>query len=352
MVDSKKVNLSRQVPLDIARGLSVLFMILIHTQDYFLNKDLANPVFVLVIDFLGGIPAAPVFMFLMGVGWVYSKRSTPAVLIKRGLKLLVAGYSLSLMRGALPSLLNLVTTGDAFYAMDALQKLLFVDILQFSGLAMICFAGIKKVNLGPRAIAGIALLIMALNALLAYGFGVVTFDFGFVPNAISPLIFGHLGGLIYGANDFSFFPLLTWMIYPYALVRSKNLGRFYLLSGALGALVFWGGTFIVDYLLEAENQLYSYSGYYHHQFQENLIATGFVALFICLCYFLNHILPSPIKKTITRWSANVTDIYFIHWVILGWLVTFMGYNTLSTPYYLALVILVMWISDTMALKKG
>lgn len=163
--------------------------------------------------------------------------------------------------------------------------------------------------MSPKNIAGLALVIMATNAILAYGVGIITFDFGYLPTRIVPLILGHLKGLIYGANDFSYFPLLTWIIYPllgylfaYGLVRSKNLKGFYTISGTLGLVIFLAGTYLVDVLFQIDNQLYSYSGYYHHQAHENIIATGFVMFFILLCCGLSKVIPSWLK---IRLSAGV-----------------------------------------------
>lgn len=364
-----QLNLTRQIPLDIARGLSVLFMILIHTQEYFLDTANANPQLEALVDFLGGIPAAPVFMFLMGVGWVYSRRSTPKLLLRRGIGLLGMGYLLSIMRGVLPNALHFLVWGSPEYLAQGLEQLAFVDILQFSGLALMAFAMIKKFNLGPKSIAAIALGLMLINGIFAYGFESVSFNQVFVPlgshyetiaGSMGQLLVEHLLGLIIGYNSLSFFPFFTWMVYPllgylfgYQLVRAKNQALFYSLSGIMGSVVFFATTYVVDDILEWENLLYSVSGYYHHQALENIIAAAFVLFFIGICFWLCKILPKRLEKTVTRWSANVTDIYFIHWVLIGWLGVFMGFETLSTPYYLALVLMILGMSDLMSIKlKG
>lgn len=54
--------------LDIARGLAVLFMIAVHITLVFSNDHVKSSLYGLTIEFLGGIPAAPVFMFVLGVG--------------------------------------------------------------------------------------------------------------------------------------------------------------------------------------------------------------------------------------------------------------------------------------------
>jgi uncharacterized membrane protein len=70
-------NAARQPELDMARGLAVFFMIAVHVLEILGDTALAETGPGIVIGFLGGPPAAPVFMMLLGVGIVYSARATP-----------------------------------------------------------------------------------------------------------------------------------------------------------------------------------------------------------------------------------------------------------------------------------
>ena len=97
------VNSGRQLELDITRGLAVLFMIAVHTLMEFGDPVFKESPLGTVIDFLGSPPAAPVFMFLLGAGLVYSRKGTPRELLNRGLRLLALGYVLSLAYIGLPA---------------------------------------------------------------------------------------------------------------------------------------------------------------------------------------------------------------------------------------------------------
>lgn len=103
MFSQDKINTGRQVEIDIARGLAVLFMIIIHVQIYFASPHLLDTHFADFNDFTGDIPAAPMFMFLMGIGINYTRRSDPALMARRGIGLLGAGYLLNFVRGFCPT---------------------------------------------------------------------------------------------------------------------------------------------------------------------------------------------------------------------------------------------------------
>jgi uncharacterized membrane protein len=66
---------NRLMSIDLARGLAVFFMIAVHTLDVFACQEVKNSVLGQIIEFLGGPPAAPVFMTLMGFSFIFSRKS-------------------------------------------------------------------------------------------------------------------------------------------------------------------------------------------------------------------------------------------------------------------------------------
>ena len=126
----------RYLELDVARGLAIVFMILIHVMEYLPLESVINSLPGEIIAFLGTVPSAPVFMLIMGAGVVLSRRNTPMSLLKRGLLIFSTGYLLNLLRGSLPALLGWLFTGEALYRGYVLETLFSVDILQFAGLAL------------------------------------------------------------------------------------------------------------------------------------------------------------------------------------------------------------------------
>lgn len=99
-----KVNTGRQVELDIAKALSIIFMIFLHTLMVFtaFNNSISPSYIFVFSDILGKPCAAPIFMFSMGVGVVYSRHSQWNVMIKRGVKLFLLGILVNIFEFFLP----------------------------------------------------------------------------------------------------------------------------------------------------------------------------------------------------------------------------------------------------------
>ena len=96
---------NRLLSIDLARGLAVFFMIAVHTLEVFANQEVKNSVLGQIISFLGGPPAAPVFMTLMGFSFIYSSKSELKPKLLRGFKIFLSGYVLNIFRGVIPFIL-------------------------------------------------------------------------------------------------------------------------------------------------------------------------------------------------------------------------------------------------------
>ena len=86
LFSDEKVNTGRQVELDIAKGLAIIFMIFLHTIMVVAAYNVGlSPEYNYVFSNVLGRPfAAVIFMFCMGVGVVYSRHSQWDTMIKRG----------------------------------------------------------------------------------------------------------------------------------------------------------------------------------------------------------------------------------------------------------------------------
>lgn len=338
MFAKEKINGGRQLELDVVRGFAVLFMILIHAQLYFATEKVINSWFGRVIDFLGMIPSAPMFMFLLGVGINYTRKNNPKIFYKRGLMLLAGGYVLNFLRGFLPSLINYLIYKDVSYYYGGVAQLMYVDILQFAGLAMILFGILKRVKANYIVVTLCAIGFSLLNIFMS---DIIVENFWLT----------SLTGLFWGSSDYSYFPFLTWIFYPLAgylfgsiLIRCTDKKRFYKVIAIASALFFFGGTYIFNVVIGLPNGMLTDIGYYHHIITDNITFTAFVILEISLVSFITPFIPEGIKKPIISWSKNVTPIYFIHWILIGWIALFLGGNSLSIIPFLLLSLIIAVVS--------
>ncbi|REK76862.1 acyltransferase family protein [Paenibacillus paeoniae] len=314
---NKEINLnnSRQYELDAARGLAVIFMVLVHIVLEFGDRyTQEQSLYGYIVQFLGGIPAAPVFMFLLGVGIVYSKRSTPFLLLKRGLILIAAGYVFNLFRLVLPTWINSVRGWEEYTDSFTVfyENFFVVDILQFSGIAMLFFACFHRLQASNREYLLVLSLLMIANlALLPY-----------IPYIETAANLPFLSMLI-GTSDFSYFPFLTWIPYPIAgyvfgtfLIRAANKSVYYKRLLAVSSAI------IVIYMLLAvyaglPSGYESEQAYYHHTLSVNLFYIAFILSWISCLYFISKPLRLVAGKLLESASALTTEIYVIHFLLIG-----------------------------------
>ena len=200
------VNRGRQIELDIAKCLAIIFMIFLHCYMSGIASD-SLPMKRVVSQLLGRPFAAPVFMFAMGVGMVYSKNQEPVYLIKRGIKLMLLGVVVNVGEWILPHFLAGKLLGDWDMVPIAGGLLLFcVDILAFAGMAMILIGILKKLKLVSWQIVIVAVVLSVIGSFVRFH------NFG---SEVWNLITGYfIGSIRDNGTSFTSFPLFNWFIVP------------------------------------------------------------------------------------------------------------------------------------------
>ncbi|PJB59375.1 MAG: hypothetical protein CO098_03725, partial [Bacteroidetes bacterium CG_4_9_14_3_um_filter_41_19] len=80
---------------DLLKGMAVILMIQVHLIELFATQEIYDSFFGQLLLFLGGPPAAPVFMAVMGYFLAFSKRGL-LFDVKRGFKLIIWGFALNI----------------------------------------------------------------------------------------------------------------------------------------------------------------------------------------------------------------------------------------------------------------
>ena len=250
----------------------------------------------------GTAPAAPVFLFLLGVFSGDPAKPWTATVV-RGLKLIALGYVLNALRFGGPILLgsgfNLQAAGPMLTA-----YLAEVDILQVAGLSMILLATVSRLPARPWVLGGLVLGIPV----------------------VSPWLWG-LGGnhpvwnLLWGTNEQTSFPFFPWVLYPLlgAWARDRLLSpggwaRPAVLVPALVAVVLGAEALLAEILPVGD--------YFRSGIGLHLVIGGFVVLWLGAWIKLgtwSWWSESRPARFLEFASRQVTAIYVVQWVLFGWL---------------------------------
>ena len=321
LFSDKKVNTGRQLELDIAKALSIIFMIFLHTfyvSSAFNSSFNPNLNFILM-NLLGRPYAAAIFMFCMGVGIVYSRHSQWDAMIKRGVKLYLLGILVNVFEFFIPHFVSgaLLGKADIFPIFGGL--LLFcIDILAFAGMSFILMGILKKFELSNKKLIVIAVVMSILGSLLK------GMDFG---SPYMNLFFAHFIG---SAGGFTSFPLFNWFIFPIAgyvwgqyFIRAKDKSEFFKFWPILMiiALVYflvssniWGGVASEDVHL-----------YYFLNTLDAVFCIINCHAVIGLCHWISKYLPDSIIKASTVLSSNINTIYIVQWFFIPLTIIFIVY---------------------------
>jgi uncharacterized membrane protein len=322
----------RLLSIDLARGLAVFFMIAVHTLDVFANEEVKSSLFGQVIGFLGGPPAAPVFMTLMGFSFMFSGKADFKSRIIRGFKIFLSGYILNLFRGMLPFLLAKefnphIYNNLPLNLINGPAILKVIDILQFAGLALVIMAIIQVMKVGKYWLLVLSILISILAPFLwglQSGFGLLDFFLDLLWGDL-PVQFSFIGNLVA-------FPIFPWLSFPLlgmflgeCMLNTKDQNQLFKKFG------FWGFLFLsIGLVLSLLDPEYQFNDYYHSRTFAMIFMGGFVVFWIWCTKLIFDLIPdNPVFRLLFSWSKGVTNIYFAQWILIIWSIGLFGINESS-----------------------
>lgn len=328
---------------DLARGLAVVFMILVHVLWHWGAPSTWGTPVGLVLSFLGGPPAAPVFMFLMGASLAFSSRASFGSLAGRGVVLVAGGYALNLFRGVLPATLGLqagVVTADEIAPFTPVWLLTTVDILPLAGLSLVVMAALRAaVRPGWAWLAIAAAVVLAapwvrgstdhlpiLGALLTpvWG-GAPNVYYAVFPWLVYPLVGAVVGQRVAGAADRA--RTLREVGWIGVVATALGIGLIALTRPALDVRTYWDSPPVLAFAI-----------------------LGFVIAWMRACdLVVRRVGDRGVIRLLERAGRRVTALYVIHWLIVGWGIGFVGFRALELlPVLVAMVavVVVSWIIGT------
>lgn len=272
-------------------------MIAVHCLLLYSTKPEAKGLGGRLVMFLGGAPAAPTFLFLMGLLTQLKPSPLGWPLVKRALGLVALGYALNFGRLTLPALLGAPLRSDPWLGFW------MIDVLQSAGPALLILALTQR--LPWIAQLGLAVFVALLAPYLS----------GLTP-------FPDVFSFVWGRHELVFFPLLPWLAYPLfgqafgsLEILGRNLGR------ALVSLALVGIGLLLTSYLPTDGERFTY---YHSSPAQTFWMMGFTGLWLLAAGLV------PVRELWWRplkfLSRNVTATYVISWLTIAWGTFLLGFR--------------------------
>lgn len=286
------------------KGIAVMLMIQVHLVELFAYQGYTLVAGGKIGLFLGGPPAAPVFMAVMGYFALLSGRNMLSMIL-RGFQLLVLGLTLNVALNA--HALFLIFSGNL--DLNPYQLVFGADILPLAGISLVIIAILRKfLSKSPLAFFILALL-----------FTIPSFFNGIFNTTGIP---SYLMAFFGGSYPWSYFPVFPWLAYPllgcsFACLQQKGwfnpfFVRFRLMIFTICMLILCGTS------IWAIPHIISLRDYYHHNTLLFLWITVFLTAWIWLLSHLDRFAGNAAPLRFFRWMGkNVTAFYVIQWIIIG-----------------------------------
>ncbi|MFZ4648266.1 MAG: heparan-alpha-glucosaminide N-acetyltransferase domain-containing protein [Patescibacteria group bacterium] len=304
---------NRNVEFDVARAIAIFLMIIQHTWQLIFSGLFNNPTLDSIVLFIAVIFGAPVFLFIMGANIIHSQNNKPRQLFIRGLKLIILGYALSLIRFYLPLILLqhfgiLQHPESILYKLQPIDYLLEVDILQVAGLSLMGIALLKYQKVKADYYLALALVIALISPFLCQ----INFSYPALTYLTEPF---------FGMARYVVFPFFPWFLYSlvgyyFGTILSREIDKqsFYRNCVAKIGVVLFLGLILLFVSLDS-----STLSYWHHNLGSALILVSVVVYWLAIININYYRLSAKSLSILTFWSKNVTIIYIIQWIIIAWL---------------------------------
>ncbi len=323
---------------DLARGLAVFFMILVHVLWHWGAPATWTSPAGTVISLLGGPTGAPTFMFLMGASLAFSSRSTFAWLAARGAWLVFLGYVLNVSRGVVPALLGMATgvvSQDQIQPFTPWFLLTTVDIHQMAGLSLIAIAILRT-----RTSPGWAWLALGGAIVLAAPW-LRTLQFG------TPLLDGPLTPVL-GSAPNVYYAVIPWLVYP---LTGAVFGAIVARAADRSAIFRWGGLLglvlgaIGIALVLINPTTFDVTTYWREPVAFVIGISGIVLVWLALCDLVTRRAWLDRRLSVFYgWSGRVIPMYFSHWILVGWGIGITGFRDLPLEAVLPAMLVAVFIT--------
>lgn len=293
---------------DYLKGWAVIIMIQGHIMETWIRQDILETSTGGVIRLINQIPAAPLFMLIMGFLAFYTRASSSKLFL-RGLKVFFWGLLLNIGMNFhyLVQILSGRVVGNIWHS------ILGADILFLAGISIAFMGLIRMLPMSWWWSLGLSLAIALAAPALTQ-----TLD------QVHPG--SYLFALIASTASWSYFPVFPWLAYPLAgFALAGLLGNTKLESTQkeirMLATILLLGIGSVGFIL-GWNDLKELSSYYHHGLAVYLWTLSFSAGVSLLLLFFPNLSKGGFSAWLQFAGRFLTRYYVIQWLIIGNLASF------------------------------
>lgn len=344
ILDKEPINTSRQGEFDYLKGLFMVFIFLVHAyQATSSNEDLLLK---LVFGF-ATLSGAAIFIFVMGLGTVYSRRSEPKTLAKSGIVMIAYQYLSNLADVAaltLPYLFikNKLENKQLYYVNLVIYSQ-YINIFFMAGIIYLVFALAKKLKLSAVGYAVVGLL-FAIIAPFIYG------------TPVDVPVLGYIVKLIIGEDYFVSFSAIYFLSYAFLgvsfghlLQRVKDKKAFYGLVMPICAVIAltWWGLAISKYGFGDELYDYLVIGYANPDLFHVAASIAHILFFAGVLYFGDGAMKKSgvIGRQLLYYNRHISKYYAIHIAVYLAIYGFHKYERFSSLQCLLITVLCMMITE-------
>lgn len=317
----EEINTGRQREYDYLKGIFMLFIYLVHAFQATMSTEDSITRWIYMFATMSG---AAIFIFVMGIGTVYSRNATPVGLAKSGVRMVVYQYLNNLTYIA--ALLipypfvsgNLTGTGRENFKFLIEIYIQYINIFFITGIIYLVLALLRKLN---RNIAGYVIIGVAVSIAAPFLYG----------KPVDVPLLGYIMKLLIGEAEFvSFTPLyfLSYALFGVAfgkiLRHVKDKMKFYrrLAVPSILVIIVWWGLAFRKYGSDISQMYVAFSNDYSQPNLWHVVASmAHIFIFAIIFYFVERICrkdgkmrepKNPVARQILYYSEHISKYYALH----------------------------------------
>ena len=313
----KTVASKRLYEVDVVKTFAIFFMVTVHALEHLSGIDflriMPDDALRNIVEFTGGPLVAPVFMFTMGIGMIYTRHNQPLDFIKRGVKLVIGGFVLNFFRATLLYMIADAIGVDPGSEFSTFETFFIADVLHFAGLAFILVGILRAIKLRTYMIFILSLLML--------GGGMLT-SASIEPCTVPSMLLGF----ITFTGITCAFPLMLWFVYTaagmvFAEILKKTEDRSSLYQKVLAAS---GAVLVVTVVVlmmtgyDIRNiYTLTHQAYYEQDFIHLLVTLSSVLVELSLAFFVfRGVEGTTLGRFVGFCGVNLNTIYVFQWLLI------------------------------------